>query len=102
MRSSLTTLPLLATSLPVASAQLHKWAKKAGFLYFGAATDTPGQRERAVFEEVYPQYDAILANNDEFGQTTPTNGQKVDIPPPPTINRSSPSTNKFNRGWNEC
>lgn len=46
-------------------------------MYFGSATDTPGQRERAGLEEAYPQYDAILADNDEFGQTTPTNGQKV-------------------------
>jgi endo-1,4-beta-xylanase len=76
MRSSIAALPLLAASIPAASAQFHRWAKKAGLEYFGAATDTPGQRERAGYEDVYPQYDAILADNDQFGQTTPTNGQK--------------------------
>ncbi|CAI4220044.1 unnamed protein product [Parascedosporium putredinis] len=64
---------LLAAS---AHAQLHKLGKKAGLKYFGAATDSPGQRERAGFETAYEQYDAILNNIDEFGQTTPTNGQK--------------------------
>ena len=77
MRSQIYTLPLLVASLPLASAQLHSWAKKAGLLYFGSATDTPGQREREGLEDSYPQYDAILADNNEFGQTTPTNGQKV-------------------------
>jgi endo-1,4-beta-xylanase len=67
---------LLAAGAPLASAQLDLWAKKAGLKYFGAATDTPGQRERAGLEESYPQYDAILADNNEFGQTTPTNGMK--------------------------
>lgn len=80
MRSSIAALPLMAASLPVTSAQMHQWAKKAGFLYFGSATDTPGQREREGWEASYPQYDAILADNDEFGQTTPTNGQKVSFP----------------------
>lgn len=70
-------LPLLAASLPTASAQLNFWARKAGLKYFGAATDSPGQRERAGFENVYPRYDAILRDTREFGQTTPTNGQKV-------------------------
>ncbi|KAH8714653.1 family 10 glycosyl hydrolase [Ilyonectria robusta] len=69
-------LPLLAVSLPTASAQLNVWARKAGLKYFGAATDSPGQRERAGFENVYPRYDAILRDTREFGQTTPTNGQK--------------------------
>ncbi len=69
--------PLLtAALLPAASAQLHELAKKAGLLYFGAATDTPYQRERAPFPESYAQYDAILNSATEFGQTTPTNGQK--------------------------
>ena len=78
MRSNHTLLPLLAAvSMPLASAQLNFWAKKAGLEYFGSATDTPGQRERAGLEAAYPQYDAILADNDEFGQTVPTNGQKV-------------------------
>lgn len=77
MRVQIATLPLLAASLPTASANLHKWAKKAGLMYFGSATDSPGQRERAGLEDAYPQYDAILADPDMFGQTTPTNGQKV-------------------------
>lgn len=68
-------LPLLAASLPTATARLDKWAKKAGLMYFGAATDTPGQRERAGKEAAYPQYNELL--KDEFGQTTPTNGMKV-------------------------
>jgi endo-1,4-beta-xylanase len=76
MRTQLFTLPLLA-ALPLASAHLHKAAQKAGLMYFGAATDTPGQRERAGKEEAYPRYDRILADNKMFGQTTPTNGQKV-------------------------
>lgn len=67
--------------MPLASAQLHLWAKKAGLEYFGSATDTPGQRERAGLEAKYPQYDAILADNEEFGQTVPTNGQKVSENP---------------------
>lgn len=74
MHLSTLALPLLAAS---ADAQLHKLAKRAGLLYFGAATDTPGQRERAGKEEAYEQYDAIFNDVDEFGQTTPTNGHKV-------------------------
>lgn len=77
MRTQAFTLPLLAATLPLASGQLHKLAKKAGLMYFGAATDTPGMRERAGKEDAYPTYDAIFANNNMFGQTTPTNGQKV-------------------------
>ena len=69
-------LPVLAASVPLASAQLDVYAKAAGLKYFGAATDTPGQRERAGLEAAYPKYDAILADNDEFSQTTPTNGMK--------------------------
>jgi endo-1,4-beta-xylanase len=67
---------LAAALLSPATAQLHQLAKKAGLLYFGAATDTPYQRERAPYPESYPQYDAILRDPNEFGQTTPTNGQK--------------------------
>jgi endo-1,4-beta-xylanase len=67
----------LAATLPLCSAQLHLDAKQAGLKYFGAATDSSGQRERAGLEASYPQYDAILRNHSEFGQTTPTNGQKV-------------------------
>lgn len=77
MLSHLTTASVLAVCLPLASAQLNAWAKEAGLKYFGAATDSPGQREREGLEAAYPQYDAILADPDEFGQTTPTNGQKV-------------------------
>ncbi|KAH6648669.1 family 10 glycosyl hydrolase [Truncatella angustata] len=69
-------LVLLAASLPLCSAQLNLQAKKAGLKYFGAATDTPGQRERANQTAAYPQYDAILRDHSEFGSTTPTNGQK--------------------------
>lgn len=56
---------------------LDWYAKKAGLKYFGAATDTPGQRERAGFESAYAKYDEIMWKSGEFGQTTPTNGQKV-------------------------
>ncbi|KAK7752563.1 hypothetical protein SLS62_005531 [Diatrype stigma] len=70
-------LPILAAALlPLASGQLDLQAKKAGLKYFGAATDSPGQRERAGLEAAYPDYDAILRDADEFGQTTATNGQK--------------------------
>lgn len=71
------SVPLLVAGASLASAQLDLWAKRAGLKYFGAATDTPGQRERGGLEAAYPQYDAILADPDEFGQTTPCNGQKV-------------------------
>jgi len=56
---------------------LHKLALQAGLKYFGSATDSPGQRERAGKEDAYPQYDYIMWKSGEFGQTTPTNGQKV-------------------------
>src|SRR5690242_431751 len=78
---------LLATLLPAASADgkdcdkkvkgLDYYAKKAGLKYFGSATDSPGQRERASYEAQYPQYDKIMWGG-EFGSTTPTNGQKVN------------------------
>jgi hypothetical protein len=55
---------------------LDALAKRAGLKYFGAATDSPGQRERAPYPESYAQYDEIMWSG-EFGQTTPTNGQKV-------------------------
>ncbi|KAF3000621.1 hypothetical protein E8E14_003104 [Neopestalotiopsis sp. 37M] len=70
------SLILAVASLPLISAQLNLYAKKAGLKYFGSATDSPGQRERAGLEASYPQYDAILRDHDEFGQTTATNGQK--------------------------
>jgi len=56
---------------------LDYYAKKAGLKYFGSATDSPGQRERAGLEAAYPKYDEIMWKSGEFGQTTPTNGQKV-------------------------
>lgn len=55
---------------------LDHYAKKAGLKYFGSATDTPGQRERAGLDAAYAQYDKIMWGG-EFGQTTPTNGMKV-------------------------
>ncbi|KAK4163916.1 glycoside hydrolase superfamily [Cladorrhinum sp. PSN259] len=55
---------------------LDFYAKKAGLKYFGAATDSPGFRERAPYVEQYPKYDEIMWKSGEFGQTTPTNGQK--------------------------
>jgi endo-1,4-beta-xylanase len=73
---SLTSLVALAASLPLGSAQLDQWAKKAGMMYFGAATDTPGQRERAPYTAAYATYDSILRDPKQFGQTTPTNGMK--------------------------
>ncbi|KAK7972342.1 glycoside hydrolase family 10 protein [Apiospora saccharicola] len=69
-------LTVLAGLLPFTSAQLDIYAKKAGLKYFGAATDSPGQRERAGLEASYAQYDAILRDGNEFGSTTATNGQK--------------------------
>ncbi|KAK0635772.1 glycoside hydrolase superfamily [Bombardia bombarda] len=71
-----TTLLLLSLSPLPTTAQLHHYARKAGLLYYGAATDSPGQRERANLQSTYPQYDAILSDPLEFGQTTPTNGMK--------------------------
>ncbi|KAL7628500.1 hypothetical protein AAE478_000015 [Parahypoxylon ruwenzoriense] len=67
---------LVAASLPLTTAQLNYYAKKAGLKYFGTATDSPGQRERAGLEEAYLQYDEIIRDTNEFGQTTATNGQK--------------------------
>ncbi|AEO58598.1 glycoside hydrolase family 10 protein [Thermothelomyces thermophilus ATCC 42464] len=55
---------------------LHTLAKQAGLKYFGSATDSPGQRERAGYEDKYAQYDQIMWKSGEFGLTTPTNGQK--------------------------
>jgi len=77
---------LAAAAAPLASAQLHLWAKKAGLQYFGAATDTPGFREREPYAAAYPKYDAIFNDPDEFGQTTPTNGQKwMFVEPEPGV-----------------
>lgn len=60
---------------------LHALAKRAGLKYFGSATDSPGQRERAGYEDKYAQYDKIMWKSGEFGLTTPTNGQKVGNQP---------------------
>ncbi|KAK5654893.1 hypothetical protein OQA88_6931 [Cercophora sp. LCS_1] len=79
---------LLAASaaVPLASAQLHYWAQKAGLQYYGAATDTPGFREREPYAASYAKYDAILNDPKEFGQTTPTNGQKwMFVEPEPGV-----------------
>ncbi|EGS18242.1 uncharacterized protein CTHT_0062600 [Thermochaetoides thermophila DSM 1495] len=60
-----------------ASAQLHWLAQQAGLVYFGAATDTPFQREREPWSaERHSRYKKIIRNPNEFGQTKPTNGQK--------------------------
>ncbi|KAL2270596.1 hypothetical protein VTJ83DRAFT_2780 [Remersonia thermophila] len=58
------------------SVGLDVLARKAGLKYFGAATDSPGQRERAGHEAAYAQYDQIMWDSTEFSSTTPTNGQK--------------------------
>ena len=76
----------LAALLPAASAQLDHYAKLAGLQYFGAATDTPGFREREPYPQQYSKYDAILNDPKEFGQTTPTNGQKwMFVEPQPGV-----------------
>jgi len=63
------SLPLLTlAAVPLATAQLHELAKKAGKLYFGTATDN-GELNNT-------QYVKILSNTKEFGQLTPSNGQK--------------------------
>jgi len=49
--------------------RLHTLAKKAGKLYFGTATDN-GELGNA-------KYTAILDDKKQFGQLTPSNGQKV-------------------------
>ncbi len=77
MRLSAFALTALLAWTPLASAQLDHNAKQAGLKYFGTATDTEGQRERAGFQTAYAQYDAIVNNNQEFGQLTPSNGMKV-------------------------
>jgi endo-1,4-beta-xylanase len=77
MRYSALSTALLAAP---ASANLARYAHLAGLEYFGSATDTPGQRERAGLEEAYPQYDEIFADIETFDQTTPTNGHKVRLP----------------------
>jgi len=69
-------LPLASASAPTEKG-LDYHAKQAGLLYFGSATDSPGQRERAGLQAAYARYDEIMWESGEFGQTTPTNGMKV-------------------------
>lgn len=71
MRSFLSTLAAVSAVLlaaPGAEAQLHQLAKAAGKLYFGSATDNGELSDTA--------YVAILEDANEFGQITPSNGQK--------------------------
>jgi endo-1,4-beta-xylanase len=56
-------------AIPLASAQLNQLAQDAGKMYFGTATDN-GELNNT-------QYVNILTNTSEFGQLTPSNGQKV-------------------------
>lgn len=52
-----------------ANDKLHALAQKAGKMYFGTATDN-GELDNK-------NYTAILDDNKQFGQLTPSNGQKV-------------------------
>lgn len=63
--------PLLAAMavMPLASAQLHELAVKAGKMYFGTATD--------VGELNNTEYVKILRDKREWGQLVGSNGQKV-------------------------
>ena len=56
------------------SAQLNKLAQEAGKKYFGTATDNGELSNTTYFD--------ILTNRSEFGQLTPSNGQKVRSVPP--------------------
>ena len=58
----------LLLAIPLANAQLNALAKKAGKLYFGTATDN-GELNNT-------RYVSILTDTKEFGQITPSNGQK--------------------------
>lgn len=51
---------------------LHTLAVKAGKKYFGTATDNGELNNK--------DYTDILNNKKQFGQLTPSNGQKVRIP----------------------
>ncbi len=65
-------LPIVISVLGLglgASAQLNQLAKKAGLLYFGTATDNGELSNKQYFD--------ILTDKKEFGQLTPSNGQKV-------------------------
>lgn len=59
---------ILLLASPLASAQLNKLAQAAGKHYFGTATDS--------IEFNNTHYVKILSDTDEFGQITPSNGQK--------------------------
>jgi len=58
----------VAAVMPLASANLHSLMVKAGKLYFGTATDN-GELNNT-------EYVKILRDRREFGQLTPSNGQK--------------------------
>ncbi|EHL03032.1 (Trans)glycosidase [Glarea lozoyensis ATCC 20868] len=64
------SLSLLAFAAPLASAQLHALAKKAGLQYFGTASDIVSV---AALDKTYAK---IISDKREFGQLTPANGQK--------------------------
>ncbi|KAK3342232.1 glycoside hydrolase superfamily [Neurospora tetraspora] len=61
-------LLLTLASLPLASAQLDKYAKLAGLSYFGTAVDNPRLSNE--------QYMSVLQGSGEFGSLTPINAQK--------------------------
>lgn len=63
-----TAAALLLALTPLANAQLNALAQKAGKLYFGTATDN-GELNNT-------RYVSILRDRREFGQLTPSNGQK--------------------------
>ncbi|KAI0940546.1 hypothetical protein AcW1_003713 [Taiwanofungus camphoratus] len=66
-----------SSALPTSTAVvpgLNYVAKAAGKLYFGTATDNPELNDTA--------YDAILDNNQQFGQLTPANSMKWDATEP--------------------
>jgi GH35 family endo-1,4-beta-xylanase len=65
------TVVAATLALPLASAQLHQLATKAGKKYFGTATDNGELSNK--------QYVDILTNTKEFGQLTPSNGMKVCV-----------------------
>jgi len=65
---------LFLAATPLASAQLNKLAQAAGKHYFGTATDN-GELNNT-------EYVSILSNKDEFGQLTPSNGQKWEFVEP--------------------
>jgi endo-1,4-beta-xylanase len=69
-KTSYITVLLLVS---IASAQfsgLNDLAKKAGKLYFGTATDNG---------ELSGTYLSVVSDTHEFGQLTPSNGQKVRL-----------------------